>query len=166
MARPAPAFVCRDCGASHRKWSGRCDSCGAWNSVEEDPGLSAAGPATKTLGAAKGRSIALSPLSGEETPPPRRVSGISEFDRVLGGGLVPGSAILVGGDPGIGKSTLLLQAAAAFANQGAPTLYVSGEEATAQIRMRAARLGLTQSPVMLAAGARACARPIYAQRAS
>jgi DNA repair protein RadA/Sms len=151
MAKVATSYVCRDCGAAHRKWSGRCDACGAWNSIEDDPGLSAAGPASKTLGVKKGRAVPLSPLSGDEAPPPRRSSGITEFDRVLGGGLVPGSAILVGGDPGIGKSTLLLQAAAAFAQAGAPTIYVSGEEAPAQIRMRAARLGLAESPVMLAA---------------
>jgi DNA repair protein RadA/Sms len=151
MAKTALAFVCRNCGATHRKWSGHCEGCGAWNSIEEDPGLSAAGPAAKTLGTSKGRSIELSPLSGSEAPPPRRSSGIAEFDRVLGGGLVPGSAILVGGDPGIGKSTLLLQAAAAFAQAGAPTIYVSGEEAIAQIRMRAARLGLADAPVQLAA---------------
>jgi DNA repair protein RadA/Sms len=151
MAKVAISYVCRDCGAAHRKWSGRCDGCGAWNSIEEDQGLSAAGPAAKTLGARKGRAIKLNALSGDEQPPPRRTSGIAEFDRVLGGGLVPGSAILVGGDPGIGKSTLMLQAAAAFARGGASTIYVSGEEATAQIRMRAARLGLTQAPVLLAA---------------
>jgi DNA repair protein RadA/Sms len=151
MARAPLTHVCRECGATHRKWSGRCDACGAWNSIEEDQGLSAAGPAARTLGASRGRAVALSPLSGQEAPPPRRTSGIAEFDRVLGGGLVPGSAILVGGDPGIGKSTLLLQAAAAFAVQGAPTIYVSGEEASAQIRMRAARLGLGSAPVLLAA---------------
>ncbi len=151
MAKVAISYVCRDCGAAHRKWSGRCDACGAWNSIEDDPGLSAAGPASKTLGRAKGRAVPLSPLSSEDAPPPRRSSGIAEFDRVLGGGLVPGSAILVGGDPGIGKSTLLLQAAAAFASAGARTIYVSGEEAPAQIRLRAARLGLAQAPVLLAA---------------
>jgi len=150
MAKVATYYVCRDCGAAHRKWSGRCDACGAWNSIEDDPGLSAAGPASKTLGVKKGRAVQLSPLSGNEAPPPRRSSGIAEFDRVLGGGLVPGSAVLVGGDPGIGKSTLLLQAAAAFAGSGAATIYVSGEEATAQIRMRASRLGLAEAPVMLA----------------
>jgi DNA repair protein RadA/Sms len=151
MAKPALLLVCRECGVTHRKWSGRCDACGAWNSIEDDPGLSAAGPASKTLGRAKGRAVPLSPLSSDEAPPPRRSSGIAEFDRVLGGGLVPGSAILVGGDPGIGKSTLLLQAAAAFAEAGARTIYVSGEEAPAQIRMRAARLDLAEAPVLLAA---------------
>jgi len=151
MAKVAIPYVCRECGAAHRRWSGRCDACGAWNSIEEDAGLSAAGPAAKTLGASRGRAMPLSPLSGDEAPPARRASGIAEFDRVLGGGLVPGSAILVGGDPGIGKSTLLLQAAAAFAGRGARTIYVSGEEASAQIRMRAARLGLAGAPVLLAA---------------
>ncbi len=151
MAKVAIPYVCRDCGATHRRWSGRCDACGAWNSIEEDAGLSAAGPAAKTLGGLRGRAVELHPLSGSEAPPPRRSSGIAEFDRVLGGGLVAGSAILVGGDPGIGKSTLLLQAAAAFARAGAPTIYVSGEEASAQIRMRAARIGLAEAPVMLAA---------------
>ena len=151
MARDAPAFVCAACGAAHRKWSGRCDACGAWNSLSEDAGLPAAGPASRTLGAAKGRKTPLVPLSGEEAPPPRMPSGGAELDRVLGGGLVPGSAVLVGGDPGIGKSTLLLQAAAAFARLGAKAVYVSGEEATAQVRMRAARLGLADAPVLLAA---------------
>jgi len=151
MAKPALLYVCRECGASHRKWAGRCDACGAWNAIEEDRGLSSAGHTAKTLGSAKGRAVPLSTLSSAEAPPPRRSSGIAEFDRVLGGGLVPGSAILVGGDPGIGKSTLLLQAAASFAAQGAPTIYVSGEEAPAQIRMRADRLGLADAPVRLAA---------------
>ncbi|MCH8953046.1 MAG: DNA repair protein RadA [Proteobacteria bacterium] len=151
MAKVAISLVCRECGVTHRKWSGRCDACGAWNAIEEDRGLSAAGPAARTLGARKGRAVELSPLAESEDPPPRRSSGIAEFDRVLGGGLVPGSAILVGGDPGIGKSTLMLQAAAAFASAGARTIYVSGEEAPAQIRMRAARLGLAEAPVMLAA---------------
>jgi DNA repair protein RadA/Sms len=151
MAKSSATYVCRECGAVHAKWVGRCDACGAWDTVEEDAGLAPAGPATRTLGAAKGRAVPLSPLAGQEAPPPRRASGIAEFDRVLGGGLVPASAILVGGDPGIGKSTLLLQAAAAFARQGARTIYVSGEEAAAQIRMRAARLGLDHSPVLLAA---------------
>jgi DNA repair protein RadA/Sms len=151
MSKHDLSFVCRECGAAHRKWAGRCDACGAWNSIEEDAGLSAAGPASKSLGKTKGRKVELTPLSGAEAPPPRRPSGIAELDRVLGGGLVPGSAILVGGDPGIGKSTLLLQAVAAFGGAGAKTVYVSGEEASAQIRMRASRLGLGDANVMLAA---------------
>ena len=145
-----PSFTCTACGASHSKWSGRCDACGEWNSIVEEAPLSA-GPASKSLGASRGRSVPLTDLATEETPPPRTRSGMDELDRVLGGGLVPASAILVGGDPGIGKSTLLLQAAARFAQAGLKTLYVSGEEASAQVRMRAQRLGLENAPVQLAA---------------
>jgi len=142
-------FTCSNCGASHKKWAGRCDACGAWNSVIEESALTT-GPAKKSLGAAKGRAIDLSDLAAKDTPLSRSPSGIEEFDRVLGGGLVPASAILVGGDPGIGKSTLLLQAAAAFADKGLKTIYISGEEAPGQIRMRAVRLGLQAAPVQLA----------------
>ncbi|TXH97673.1 MAG: DNA repair protein RadA [Pseudorhodobacter sp.] len=147
MSKSGPSFTCSSCGASHRKWSGRCDACGAWNSIIEEAPLSA-GP--KALGG-KGRTIALTDLATEEAPPPRASSGIDELDRVLGGGLVPASAILVGGDPGIGKSTLLLQAAASFARKGLKCLYISGEEASAQVRMRAQRLGLADAPVSLGA---------------
>ncbi|HGG06634.1 MAG TPA: DNA repair protein RadA, partial [Aliiroseovarius sp.] len=145
----SPVFICNECGATHRKWSGRCDGCGAWNSITEEAPLSA-GPSKKSLGAQRGAALALTDLSSSEPPPPRTASGIDEFDRVLGGGLVPASAVLVGGDPGIGKSTLLLQAAAAFAGQGLKTFYISGEEASAQIRMRADRLGVKSAPVKLA----------------
>ena len=107
MARPAARYVCQQCGAVHPKWAGRCEDCGAWNSLVEETGGD--GP-PKGLGAAKGRRIELVGLEGSEAEAPRRVTGIGEFDRVAGGGLVPGSALLVGGDPGIGKSTLLLQA--------------------------------------------------------
>ena len=144
------SFSCNACGASFNKWSGRCDACGAWNTIVEEAPLSA-GPASKTLGSKRGSPIRLTDLATEEAPPPRTHSGISELDRVLGGGLVPSSAILVGGDPGIGKSTLLLQAAARFAQAGLKTIYVSGEEASAQVRMRAQRLGLGTAPVQLAA---------------
>ena len=147
MSKSGPSFTCSSCGASHRKWAGRCDACGAWNSIIEEAPLSA-GP--KALGG-KGRSIPLTDLATEEAPPPRASSGIDELDRVLGGGLVPASAILVGGDPGIGKSTLLLQAAASFARKGLKCLYISGEEASAQVRMRAQRLGLQDAPVSLGA---------------
>ena len=142
-------FTCNSCGASSTKWSGRCEACGAWNSITEEAPLSA-GPGKKSLGGKRGRLIELSDLSSSEAPPPRTHSGIQELDRVLGGGLVPASAVLVGGDPGIGKSTLLLQAAASFAHKGLKVIYVSGEEATAQIRMRADRLGLRDAPVKLA----------------
>ena len=147
MARSAPAYACTACGAVHRKWAGRCDACGAWNSVGEEAPLSS-GP--KPLGA-RGRAVALTDLATAEPPPPRVPSGLAELDRVLGGGLVPGSAILVGGDPGIGKSTLLLQATASFARRGLPCVYISGEEAPAQVRMRALRLGLADAPVRLGA---------------
>ncbi|MCB1342309.1 MAG: DNA repair protein RadA, partial [Pseudooceanicola sp.] len=104
MAKSA-TFSCTACGASFPKWSGRCDACGEWNTITEDVPLSA-GPAATSLGARKGRAVELSTLATHETPPPRTQSGLGELDRVLGGGLVPASAILVGGDPGIGKSTL------------------------------------------------------------
>ncbi|WP_299359508.1 DNA repair protein RadA [uncultured Paracoccus sp.] len=150
MARSVTAFTCTACGAAHRKWSGRCDACGEWNTIVEEAPLSE-GPG-RGLGAQRGRSIPLGGLNANEPAPPRAPSGIAELDRVLGGGLVPGSAILVGGDPGIGKSTLLLQAAAAFSRAGTSAVYLSGEEAGAQLRMRAQRLGLTDAPVRLGTG--------------
>ncbi len=145
-----PSFTCNACGAVHNKWSGRCDACGDWNTIVEDTGLSA-GPAANSLGKVRGKGMVLTDLSAKETPPPRTMSGLEELDRVLGGGLVPASALLVGGDPGIGKSTLLLQAASDFARKGLKTIYVSGEESSAQVRMRAERLGLRDAPVKLAA---------------
>ncbi|THH38888.1 DNA repair protein RadA [Aliishimia ponticola] len=143
-------YSCSACAASFSKWSGRCDNCGAWNTISEDKGLSdRAGKAS--LGAKRGTTIPLTDLTTQEAPPPRTLSAMGELDRVLGGGLVEASATLVGGDPGIGKSTLLLQAAAAFARSGLKTIYVSGEEASAQVRLRANRLGVTDAPVQLAA---------------
>ncbi|MEZ5883980.1 MAG: DNA repair protein RadA [Paracoccaceae bacterium] len=150
MAKAQSSFTCSACGASHSKWSGRCDACGEWNTIVEEAPLSS-GPGTRSLGAAKGRAIPLSSLATQEPPPPRTRSGMEELDRVLGGGLVPSSAILVGGDPGIGKSTLLLQGAASFARNGLKSLYISGEEAAAQVRMRAQRLSLADAPVQLGA---------------
>ncbi|WP_151720426.1 DNA repair protein RadA [Gemmobacter serpentinus] len=139
-------FTCSVCGATYPRWAGKCDACGSWNSILEEAPLSAGPKPT-----AKGRTIPITDLATEEAPPPRAGSGIGELDRVLGGGLVPASAILVGGDPGIGKSTLLLQAAASFARNGLKCLYISGEEAAAQVRMRAQRLGLQSAPVGLGA---------------
>jgi len=150
MAKPITSYSCSECGATHKKWSGRCDGCGAWNTIKEDVPLSQ-GPGKKALGGLKGSKMALTDLATEETPPPRQYSGMAELDRVFGGGLVNASATLVGGDPGIGKSTLLLQAAASFARKGLKVIYVSGEEATAQVRMRAQRLGLADASVQLAA---------------
>jgi DNA repair protein RadA/Sms len=146
---PPPRFTCLDCGTVHQKWAGRCDACGAWNRIVEEAPATSGPPARSVAG--KGRAVPLSSLGDDEAPVPRALSGMAEFDRVLGGGLVPGSAILVGGDPGIGKSTLLLQAAGAFARAGLPALYVSGEEAAAQVRLRARRLDLQDAPVRLAA---------------
>ena len=110
-------YTCSACGAAHKKWAGRCEACGEWNSISEEAALSA-GPKGNTLGALKGHRVELSNLSSQDAPLVRSHFGIDELDRVLGGGLVPASAILVGGDPGIGKSTLLLQAAGAFARKG------------------------------------------------
>ncbi|MEH7826710.1 DNA repair protein RadA [Gemmobacter denitrificans] len=146
MAKQTRSFTCSACGAAHTRWAGKCDACGGWNTIVEEAPLSAGPKPT-----AKGRTIPISDLATEEAPPPRASSGIGELDRVLGGGLVPASAILVGGDPGIGKSTLLLQATASFARNGLKCLYISGEEAAAQVRMRAQRLGLAQAPVGLGA---------------
>lgn len=146
----SPSFTCANCGAVHAKWSGRCDDCGSWNSISEDAPLSA-GPSSKGLGSTRGSVIPLGDLATQDAPLSRTQSGLSELDRVLGGGMVPASAILVGGDPGIGKSTLLLQAAAAFAEKGLKAVYVSGEEAASQVRLRAHRLGLKDAPVKLAA---------------
>ena len=146
--RTTSVYVCQSCGASHPKWSGRCDACGAWNTlVEEAVGRRSVAPG---LGRGARRKLSLAPLKGSAQSPPRRATGIGEFDRVTGGGLVPGSALLIGGDPGIGKSTLLLQVAAALAQTHA-VVYISGEEAIDQLRLRAERLGLRDAPVQLAA---------------
>jgi DNA repair protein RadA/Sms len=152
MAKTQARYACQQCGALAPKWTGRCESCGAWNSlVEEIP--RAAPP--RSLGAEGGRGRARGldfvALRGESAGPPRVLTGIAELDRVCGGGLVPGSTILVGGDPGIGKSTLLLQAAAALAANGGQAAYITGEEAIDQVRLRAARLGIADAPVLLAA---------------
>ena len=152
MARAKQNFVCQSCGAASPRWAGRCEACGEWNSITEELAeRSGVGAGPARGGGAKGRTIDLVALSGAGEDPPRFITGVAEFDRVCGGGLVPGSAILVGGDPGIGKSTLLLQVVAALARSGARTAYISGEEAVEQIRMRARRLGLGDASVALAA---------------
>jgi DNA repair protein RadA/Sms len=149
MANRQPSYVCQNCGAAAAKWSGRCDSCGAWNTIiEEATAAPLAG--ARGQGLPKGRKGRLVGLKGELPHPPRLLSGIAELDRVAGGGFVQGSAALVGGDPGIGKSTLLLQAMAALARKGERVIYVSGEEAISQVQIRADRLGLTDAPVLLA----------------
>jgi DNA repair protein RadA/Sms len=131
------------------KWAGRCETCGEWNTVAEEAVEAGPGLAAKAKTAT--RKLEFVDLAGSATPPPRAPSGIAELDRVLGGGLVAGSAVLVAGDPGIGKSTLLLQAAASLAKAGRRVLYVSGEEAVDQVRLRARRLGLQDSRLELAA---------------
>ena len=147
MAQTRIVYVCQSCGAGHPKWAGRCDSCGAWNSlVEEKTTPSRGGRSTAKRG---GQGLAFVGLEGEAKRAARYSTGIGEFDRVTGGGLVPGSAVLVGGDPGIGKSTLLLQAAAGLAAT-VKVAYISGEEAIDQVRMRAERLGLAKTGVALA----------------
>lgn len=149
MAKSRASFVCQSCGAVASRWNGKCESCGEWNTIVEEV---AEATAPKGLGAkAKGRALDLVDLKGEDhTLMPRMVTGIAEFDRVTGGGLVPGSALLIGGDPGIGKSTLLLQAVCALGQRNARCIYVSGEEAVDQVRLRASRLGLGEARVALA----------------
>jgi DNA repair protein RadA/Sms len=149
MAKSKSSFVCQSCGAVYPRWTGRCESCGEWNSVVEELVDSGVGAGPKSA-RGNGRPTALVPLAGETESAARIVTGIAELDRVTGGGFVMGSAVLVGGDPGIGKSTLLLQAAAALGQAGRNVVYVSGEEAVAQIRLRAQRLGLGEAPVQLA----------------
>jgi DNA repair protein RadA/Sms len=147
MARPANLYVCQACGSTHNKWAGKCEACGEWNSMVEEI---AQDRPPKGLGGIKGRVVEFVPLTGVSEIKARRKSGIEEFDRVTGGGLVAGSAILIGGDPGIGKSTILLQAVALLSAH-AKCAYISGEESVDQIRMRALRLGVTGAPVALAA---------------
>ena len=151
MAKATSHYVCQSCGSSSPKWAGRCEACGGWNCLVEEAVQS--GP-PKGLGATsggkvKGNRVEFVPLKGTEAQAPRRLCNINEFDRVLGGGMVPGSATLVGGDPGIGKSTLLLQVVCQLA-KNYNVAYVSGEEAIAQVRLRAARLGLSDVNCSLA----------------
>jgi DNA repair protein RadA/Sms len=148
MAKPRSQYVCQDCGAVAAKWAGRCEGCGAWNSLVEEAVQSAPGGLS---GRAKaGAKIRFVDLESESRPRPRLTCGIAEYDRVTGGGLVPGSAVLVAGDPGIGKSTLLLQVAARLSGAGQTAAYISGEESIDQVRLRARRMGLEKAPVQLA----------------
>jgi DNA repair protein RadA/Sms len=138
-------FVCQSCGAAFARWAGRCEACGAWNTLVEE------GTTATPRSSRRGRIFTIAPLKGETHEAPRLSSGMAEFDRVTGGGLVRGSVLLLGGDPGIGKSTLLTEVAAAFARGGHRAVYISGEEAVAQVRLRAERLGLDQAAVEVAA---------------
>ena len=145
MAKAKARFICQACGAEYPRWQGKCDSCEAWSSIAEEAPLSNIAP----LSSGKKSVIDLVGLDATIQQQPRLHTHSAEFDRVLGGGMVPGSAVLIGGDPGIGKSTLLLQAAAHLGTQ-VPVLYFSGEESAGQIQLRAQRLGASQSGVQLA----------------
>ena len=150
MARDGAAYTCQSCGAVQTKWSGQCPACNAWNSLVQE--MSGGPPGALKL-TKPGRKVHLAFEGLDETTPapPRIATGVDEWDRVCGGGIVPGSAILVGGDPGVGKSTLLLQVAASAARRGARCAYISGEEAVEQVRARAQRMGLADANVRLAA---------------
>ncbi len=150
MARDGAVYVCQSCGATQSKWAGQCPACSAWNTMVEETQVRQPGALAPTK-ASRQRGLAFEGLTGETPPPPRIITGIEEFDRVCGGGVVPGSAILVGGDPGVGKSTLLMQVVGAAARRGASCAYISGEEAVEQVRSRAQRMGLADAPVQLAA---------------
>ncbi|HSC29973.1 MAG TPA: DNA repair protein RadA [Vicinamibacterales bacterium] len=152
MMKNKTVFACQECGAQSARWLGRCPECGAWNSlVEERPAPPAANGALEarySLAAAGGPKL----YADIDADVAERLStGIGEFDRVLGGGVVPGSLVLIGGEPGIGKSTLLLQAAAHFARTAGPVLYSSGEESGHQIRSRGQRLGIEPAPLYILA---------------
>ena len=151
MAKPQKSYICNACGAVSTRWAGKCDACGEWNTITEE--VLETGSVPKGLsGKQKGRIIEFVNLQNEKSKTyPRLKTKIEEFDRVTGGGIVPGAAILIGGDPGIGKSTILLQSVCALTNNNVGCVYVSGEESTDQIRMRANRLGLGDTPVKLAA---------------
>jgi DNA repair protein RadA/Sms len=151
MAKAARSlFVCQNCGAVAPRWTGKCSSCGEWNTITEEA-RSTSAPGSHDAKAASGRPVKLSLLGDTSASKIERMTtGLGELDRVTGGGIVPGSALLVGGEPGIGKSTLLLQVAAHFASAGRRSVYFTGEEALAQVRLRAERLGLHDAPLALA----------------
>ncbi len=150
-------FSCQECGAQSAKWLGRCAECGAWNSLVEErpvPAIAGAGAAAASAGSRYSLAAAAGPRLYAEIDAvvsERLSTGIGEFDRVLGGGVVPGSLVLIGGEPGIGKSTLLLQAASHFANTTGTVLYSSGEESEHQIKSRGERLGVGRAPLYLLA---------------
>jgi len=153
MAKSKRRYVCANCGTVTPRWQGQCGDCGEWNTLTEDA------PATvfsqKHDLSRGGRALEFVPLDQPGELPVRKSTGLAEFDRALGGGIVPGSAVLMGGDPGIGKSTLLLQTAATIARSnakdgGRDVVYVSGEEAAGQVRLRAERLGVSDAPIRLA----------------
>lgn len=146
-------FICQNCGAIHKKWAGQCPDCKEWNTIteeKEEGGLITHNEAIGKIKKETGNIIEFESLDNEIKECAREIIGIGELDRVLGGGLVKGSAVLIGGDPGIGKSTLLLQTLCSLANNGVDCMYISGEESTNQVRIRADRLGLKKAPIKLA----------------
>jgi len=149
MSKLKRRYVCQACGGVANRWQGQCGDCAEWNTLAEEAPTTVFSEKHDLSGG--GRAFAFVALDEPLALPARRPTGLAEFDRALGGGLVPGSAILMGGDPGVGKSTLLLQAAAKAALAGGDAIYISGEEASDQIRMRAQRLGLGNAPIRLAA---------------
>jgi DNA repair protein RadA/Sms len=151
MAKLKTRYVCQACGSETQRWQGQCPDCSEWNTLVQEAAANVTVFAAKHNLQGGGRSIELVGLDAAVALPDRMQTGIAEFDRAVGGGIVPGSAMLLGGDPGIGKSTLLLQVAAKLASSGREVVYVSGEEAADQVRLRAIRLGLGGAPVRLAA---------------
>ncbi len=151
MAKPQKRYVCQQCGSVAPRWAGQCDECGEWNCLVEDVGSVVTPFRAKHDLHGGGRAISLSGLHTTSELPQRLATGIAELDRTLGGGFVAGSAVLMAGDPGIGKSTLLLQACAKIAFAGQDVVYISGEESADQVRLRARRLGLEKAPIQLAA---------------
>src|SRR5207342_3464285 len=135
MAKSALSFVCQNCGAAYNRWQGKCDSCGEWNTLTEEDTTGATTMPVSIRSRRKGRKFALESLTGKSQDAPRLSSGMAELDRVTGGGFVKGSVILVGGDPGIGKSTLLTQATSMMARAGHRAVYISGEEAVAPVQL-------------------------------
>jgi len=150
MAKSSARYVCQSCGASFPRWMGKCEACNAWNSIVEE---TVREEVPKGLSRGKGKNVEFVALDAHAPEAPRRATGNAEFDRVTGGGLVRGSAILIGGDPGIGKSTLLLQIVTAVAQGEKPlrSAYISGEEAVEQVQLRARRLGQHSHAVQIAA---------------
>ncbi|HEX8706942.1 MAG TPA: DNA repair protein RadA [Pyrinomonadaceae bacterium] len=145
---PATVYVCQKCGTQSRKWLGKCSDCGEWNSfVEERARTEKAGTARGGFRLREVHPVAYGEIESQDDA--RITSGVTEFDRVLGGGIVPGSLILIGGDPGIGKSTLLLQVADKLSGTGQTVLYVSGEESERQIKLRGERLGVEAANLYL-----------------
>ena len=141
-------FICQSCGYQSRKWLGKCPECGEWNSlVEERVVTTKKGSGRNSFRLQEAKAVAYTEIESQDDV--RVSSGVTEFDRVLGGGIVPGTLVLLGGDPGIGKSTLLLQVADKLSTTGATVLYISGEESERQIKLRGERLGIAAPNLLL-----------------